>query len=96
MIRLRGAICAPPLCPPNQARRRREAPPDRPRPGPLLSIALPSAAARKAGSPHAECQSGRLRELPLYMKFGPAMVRVRHPMVIEVDDETLLGHDVFL
>jgi hypothetical protein len=30
------------------------------------------------------------------MKFGPAIVLVWHPMVMDVDDEALLGHDVFL
>jgi hypothetical protein len=32
----------------------------------------------------------------VYMKFGPAIVLVWHPMVMDVDDEALLGHDVFL
>jgi hypothetical protein len=97
MICLRGAIYAPPLCPLNQARHRREAPPDRPRhyfqllfhPRRREQLELRAPNAKAVG--FVSCLF-----FLVYMKFGPAIVLVGHPVVMDVDDEAPIGHDDFL
>jgi hypothetical protein len=32
----------------------------------------------------------------MYVELGPAIVLVRHPMVVHIDDETFAGHYPYL